>query len=134
MRRVNAFLLAAFLVLGDGFFSGCTKNPSTPQSQLEPQGGDTVSSSLVQLTKWGTSSCAVQSGYYYIERNTIYYIDYASQKRIALCSRPECEHKDETCDAKLERYAVIFSTGKTTVSLLSGNAWGFRCAGCCFQN
>lgn len=111
MRRVNAFLLAAFLVLGM-IFSGCTKNPSTPQSQLELQGGDTVSSSLEQLTKWGTSSCAVQSGYYYIEQNTIYYIDYASQKRIALCSRPECEHKDETCDAKLERYAVIFSTGE----------------------
>ena len=86
MRRVNAFLLAAFLVL-EMIFSGCTKNPSTPQSQLELQGGNTVSSSLEQLTKWGTSSCAVQSGYYYIEQNTIYYIDYASQKRIALCSR-----------------------------------------------
>ena len=109
------YMMLSILCLLLFVFTSCSNENS---KQSDSFGFSTVNSNasdtplLNQLTKLGVSNCATQNGYYYIERNTIYYIDYASQKRIALCNRPECQHKDETCAAKVERYAVIFSTNE----------------------
>jgi len=40
-----------------------------------------------------------EKGYYYWLDNRIYYYDTATEQNVALCSKAECKHSDETCNA-----------------------------------
>lgn len=49
------------------------------------------------------TTCSTETGFYELDLSgalpTLFYIDYATHQKLPLCSRPECQHNDETCNA-----------------------------------
>ena len=44
---------------------------------------------------------ATEDGYYFLTQNMLhlYYFDYATKEAVIACAKPECKHKDNTCNA-----------------------------------
>ncbi|MBQ9673136.1 MAG: hypothetical protein IJV39_00730 [Ruminococcus sp.] len=38
-------------------------------------------------------------GYYFFEREYLYFFDKASKKAVPVCNKPDCEHEDDSCNA-----------------------------------
>ena len=46
-------------------------------------------------------AAATENGFYVIQDNCIYFIDSKSGKTVPLCGKPNCKHKDNSCNAYL---------------------------------
>ena len=76
--------------------SGCQANNENSQSN------DTISLSSSQQGKLatGTVECLfTESGIIYTREDILYYFDADTQYSVALCSKGNCTHTDEECDA-----------------------------------
>ena len=61
---------------------------------------------LVLPRRGGVYQCLAYNGQY-----VLYYIDYATHQKVALCNRPECRHNDNTCAAWMPNHALPFVIG-----------------------
>lgn len=88
-------------------FNGCTNNVSNISSDpTESERYSLENSEWHLLTDWAGAiyGAAGDKGYYYITTNfdgsfLINYLDYTSQNHTVLCSKPDCQHNDDTCNA-----------------------------------
>lgn len=48
------------------------------------------------------SGAISDTGYYYIQKSILHYFDFAANAGAVLCSKADCLHKDENCDAYLQ--------------------------------
>lgn len=54
---------------------------------------------------------AVEDGYYFLTPDMMYlkYFDYETKEVVMACAKPECEHKDSTCNANMRNIAYVAS-------------------------
>lgn len=64
------------------------------------------------------SVCYSESGMYYARGNMLYFFDVNSEKEVILCSRPNCNHDSEECNAYVEalRPLLMYYDGELYVA------------------
>ncbi len=95
MRKCK-FLRSALLVLAVSMLAGCgRKTNGTDAAKIQ---SERAVQKVGDLT--GCSYTAdTQDGFYYVINDILYFYDYESGLNTPMCSRVECAHNDETCDA-----------------------------------
>lgn len=113
MKKSIILLLAMLL-----FLASCStdKNPNSPNTK-ESSSDDTADiddnankSSMSNLTMVNHEGCATDNGFYYLKNITadsggyslVMFLDKASMLEIPLCNKPNCKHKEDTCNAFVE--------------------------------
>lgn len=120
MRRL--IVIGSLFIVMMSILSGCTLDSSSSSPRSSSPVASTVNNSsetypeveptepiLYHDLKMLTSSmgigttCNTKTGFYELDLSgalpTLFYIDYATHQKLPLCSRPECQHNDETCNA-----------------------------------
>lgn len=120
MRRL--IVIGSLFIVMMSILSGCTLDSSSSSPRSSSPVASTVNNSsetypeveptepiLYHDLKMLTSSmgigttCSTETGFYELDLSgalpTLFYIDYATHQKLPLCSRPECQHNDETCNA-----------------------------------
>ena len=107
MKRRSFFFAGALLGMFLLFSSCSGRETSSPAKSAPPA----VAWRMATDTD-GYAHCATDTGYFECIGGKLFYTDYASQKKVVLCSRPECTHSDSSCPGFLGRYAVPFFVGE----------------------
>ncbi len=90
------FLRSALLVFAVSMLAGCGKK--TNGADAAKIQSERALQKVGDLT--GCSYTAdTQDGFYYVINDILYFYDYDSGLNTPMCSRVECAHNDETCDA-----------------------------------
>ena len=108
MRKILSLILIAMLLLG--LLCGCrTAEPTEPSSAI-PSGQEGISSVRTGAMQQGVTTLAngfecTDSGFYslcffeLVQGNFLVYGDHNSDTIVKLCSRPDCTHTENTCNA-----------------------------------
>ena len=117
MKRIFAFVISLILIAS---MVGCEKYGFDTQSPLLPTHAhdDTNTSSDFQknmhqsTTDYLCFACEAENGIYFQLDAYVYYLEKATSKVTILCAKPECEHNDKTCNARLSARSLWFYNGK----------------------
>lgn len=117
MKRTFAFIISLILIAS---MVGCEKDGLDTQNPLLPSHADddTNTSSDFQknmhqsTTDYLCFACETEDGIYFQWDAYGYYLDKVTNKATILCAKPECEHNDKTCNARLSARSLWFYDGK----------------------
>lgn len=101
MKKIKCIIASALAVITVFSASGCSsiiKTDDPFQKEMHQSESRRIS-----------DICETQDGYYILFGSYAYFIDKETKKTALLCTKPECAHNDETCNAFLSGY-TIFST------------------------
>ena len=111
----NRVIYILFIIL---FLSGCSKNSNQPQITSDL---NTHQSALGFFTE-------TESGYYLSSGDFFYYSDKDKINFVKLCNKPDCEHKDENCNAYNygANYDTHFFNGKLVFPYIKDNETEYK--------
>lgn len=142
MKKSIILLLAMLL-----FLASCStdKNPNSPNTK-ESSSDDTADiddnankSSMSNLTMVNHEGCVTDNGFYYLKNITadsggyslVMFLDKASMLEIPLCNKPNCKHKEDTCNAFVEggNMGNYLFTDQSKLYLVSSGSGGMLSGG-----
>lgn len=111
-RKTIRFIPILIIVL---FLSGCAEKsiPSSKDiSKTAAEYGDSFQKNMHQSTSSAIPyTCETKDGYYFQYDAFAYYIDRETKSATVLCSKPECTHQDNTCNAWIFCSSLSHSNG-----------------------
>lgn len=97
------------------FLSGCAEKnmqPSRDVNKTATEYGDSFQKNMHQSTASAIPyTCETKDGYYFQYDAFAYYIDRETKSATVLCSKPECTHQDDTCNAWIFCSSLSHSNG-----------------------
>ena len=120
-KRLISALLAALLTLSLAACNNGDKGVNIPASQNV---SNDFQKNMHQSDYYRLHDvCETESGYY-LNYSFVYYVDKATKQITILCAKPECEHNDDSCNARL-KLSTFWTDGErifyTNSSLLEEN-------------
>lgn len=112
VKKIISFMAILILVL---LLSGCTEKSSKPSSGISKPAteyGNSFQKNMHQSTASAIPyTCEARHGYYFQYDAFAYYIDRETKSAAILCSKPECTHQDDTCNAWIFCSSLSHSNG-----------------------
>ena len=110
-KRLLVALLAALLTLS---LVACNKDDTGVNIPASQKGSDDFQKNMHQSTSDSLRTVTETDNGFYIQLKGayVYYIDKATKNITILCGKPECEHNDETCNARLYAGVLWFAGDK----------------------
>lgn len=105
MKKVNVVLLIGIVVYCSVVFTACTpsfKEPSVYEDLPEYYNPST-DYPMAFYEVAARSIAQTEKGYYFFQNMILYYFDKETSNVIAVCNRPECTHKTDSCLAYFPR-------------------------------
>lgn len=112
-KKVICFLtiLLIFVLFLSGYI-GTSSKPSKNRNNPGAQYGDSFQKNMHQSTASAIPyTCESRDGYYFQYHAFAYYIDRKTKSAAILCSKPECTHQDDTCNAWIFCSSLSHSNG-----------------------
>ena len=119
MRKILSLILIAMLLLGLLCGCGTQQNSTSDNSKNEADTGS-ISSRREGIHReslpFPGRFAASEDGVYSLNpvdrpnansQTVLFYTDYGSDSAVRVCSRPDCAHNDESCDAVLQDASII---------------------------
>ena len=110
--QMKKIIIAAYILLCV-CLTGCGGTNQKDYGENYNQEQDAQNFSMIR------NAAATENGFYVLQDQYVYFIDKKSKKAVPLCGKPNCKHKDNSCNAHF--------THPENIQVYAGNLYVVAC-------